>query len=264
MSLKRRIKFLSGLLDFNYSSYAASVSFFALLSLFPFCILLLNFVFLIYKTDNLNWVISFLSKYFTSYGIELIQNEIKISFENYKANIGILSFIAFTWSSMNLYSSVEKGLNACYEIKAGRGFLHSKLLSLIIVIVLIPSLLIIAQLNIFYRRILMHIGIGNSLFAVFLRMAVIFASLLALHILSYIFFPYKKIRLISTIPGTLFSTISWMILSISFDLYIKNYSAYSKVYGSIATIIIFLIYIYFISTIFLMGARLNFLCSREK
>jgi len=179
MSIKSKIKFLGKLIDFDYSSYAASISFFALLSFFPFSILLLNFVFLIYKTDDIAWIFSLLDKYFTTEGIKLIQQQIQISFENYKANVNILSAIAFLWSSMNLYSSIEKGLNACYEIKAGRGFFHSKLLSLIIVIILIPSLLIIAQLHLFYRRILVHIGIGNTSFTIVLRMLIIFISLVA-------------------------------------------------------------------------------------
>jgi len=259
MKIKQKLTFLWKLLDFNYASYAASISFWAILSIFPFCILLLTIIFALYKTENIDNTLQILSKYITSYGIELIRKEIHGSFHQFSANASILSLIALIWSSTNLYSSLESGFNAIYEVKSGRSFVYSKLISLVIVVVLIPSLLIIAQVQIFYQKMWKHIGIDNHYVVLLIRISIIFLSLFALHALAYVFIPYKKIRFRFTITGILFSTIVWVIVSISFDWYIKNYSSYNKIYGSLATIIIFLFYIYLIATFFLIGARLNYL-----
>ncbi|OGF58697.1 MAG: hypothetical protein A2Y62_12945 [Candidatus Fischerbacteria bacterium RBG_13_37_8] len=259
MKLKQKIHFIFSLLDYNYSPFAASISFFTLLSIFPFCIILLSFLFLIYGVENIDNTLQILSKYFTAYGIELIRKHIINNFQQFRANLNILSFIALIWSSMNLYSAIESGINAVYEIKTGRGFFHSRLISLIILIFLIPSLLFIAQVHLFYQKIWNHIGIENFYLSFSLRIMIIFLSLFALHSLAYVFIPYKKITFRSTIPGTIFSTICWVLISIFFDWYINNYTFYNKIYGSLAAIVIFLFYLYLISTFFLMGARLNVL-----
>ena len=263
MNIRQKLKFLFELLNFNYSSYAASISFYAILSIFPFCILLLTFLFIFYRTDNIDSMLQILSKYLTSYGIDLIRKEIYHSFHQFSTHASILSLIALVWSSTNLYSSLESGLNAVNEVKSGRSILRSKLISLIIVVVFIPSLLIVAQVHLFYQKMWKQIGIENHFLVLLIRIIIISLSLFALHSLAYVFIPYKKISISSTINGTLFSTIIWVIVSISFDWYIKNYSSYSKIYGSLATIIIFLFYIYIIATFFLIGARINHLKERN-
>ncbi len=262
--MKRKFLLLIKLFNFNYSSYAASISYFTILSIFPFCILMLTFLSIFLKKENIDSALIILSKYITSYGIELLRKEILNIFNAYKTHLNILSLLALIWSATNLYSSIEAGLNAVYEIKEGRSFFHSKLISLLILIIFIPSLLFIAQLHLFYKKLWEHFGVSNHLLLIFIRISIIFISLFLLHILAYVFLPFKKIPLKSTLEGSLFSTSCWIILSISFDWYIKNFSSYNKIYGSIATIVIFLIYIYMIATFFLIGARINYFKSLDK
>lgn len=256
--MKEKLRFLINVLNFNYSSYAASISYFTILSIFPFCILMLTFVSIFLKKESIDSALIVLSKYITSYGIELIRKEISYIFNEYKAQLNFLSLIALTWSASNLYSSIEAGLNAVYEVKEGRSFFHSKLISLLILIIFIPTLLFIAQLHLFYKKLWEHFGISNHLLLFLIRISIIFISLFLLHILAYVFLPFRKINYKSTVKGSLFSTTFWIILSVGFDWYIKNFSSYNKIYGSIAAIIIFLIYIYLISLFFLIGGRINY------
>ena len=58
-------------------------------------------------------------------------------------------------------------------------------------------------------------------------------------------------------PGSIFATIFIIITSIGFNYYIQNFSQYNKIYGSIGTLMIILLWMYFNSIILLTGFELN-------
>ena len=65
-------------------------------------------------------------------------------------------------------------------------------------------------------------------------------------------------------PGSIFATIFIIITSIGFNYYINHFSQYNKVYGSIGTLMIILIWMYFNSIILLTGFELNASISNAK
>jgi membrane protein len=65
----------------------------------------------------------------------------------------------------------------------------------------------------------------------------------------------SKIKIFS--PGAIFATIFIVITSIAFSYYIDNFSQYNKIYGSIGTLMIILLWIYFNAIILLTGFELN-------
>ena len=65
----------------------------------------------------------------------------------------------------------------------------------------------------------------------------------------------KKWRLIS--PGTTLATILMIVLTFLFSFWVNNFGTYNKVYGSIGTILILMIVIYFNAMILLIGFELN-------
>ena len=65
-------------------------------------------------------------------------------------------------------------------------------------------------------------------------------------------------------PGSIFATIFIIITSIGFNYYINNFSQYNKIYGSIGTLMIILLWMYFNSIILLTGFELNASISNAK
>ena len=65
-------------------------------------------------------------------------------------------------------------------------------------------------------------------------------------------------------PGSMFATIFIITTSIGFNYYINHFSQYNKVYGSIGTLIIILLWMYFNSIILLTGFELNASISNAK
>ena len=75
--------------------------------------------------------------------------------------------------------------------------------------------------------------------------------------LLYRFTPNNPPSLKEVIPGAIFTTFGWIMVSLLFSLYVNNFSNYSNMYGGIGGIIILLIWLYWISVIILLGGELN-------
>lgn len=58
-------------------------------------------------------------------------------------------------------------------------------------------------------------------------------------------------------PGALFSLLAWVLVSWAFSFYVDNMASYSVLYGSLAAIIVLMLWLYIISMILLMGPQLN-------
>ena len=58
-------------------------------------------------------------------------------------------------------------------------------------------------------------------------------------------------------PGALFSLVAWLMVSWAFSFYVDNMASYSVLYGSLAAIIVLMLWLYFVSMILLMGPQLN-------
>ena len=58
-------------------------------------------------------------------------------------------------------------------------------------------------------------------------------------------------------PGAIFSTVFIIVTSLGFTYYIDNFGQYNKIYGSIGTLIIILLWIYFNAIILLTGFEIN-------
>jgi len=80
--------------------------------------------------------------------------------------------------------------------------------------------------------------------------------ILAFFFLIYIYFPAKKVAKREAFLGALFSTSLWVITSYLYSIYIKIAIGYSKIYGSLSAVPLFLIWVFLNWTIFLIGAEL--------
>lgn len=67
----------------------------------------------------------------------------------------------------------------------------------------------------------------------------------------------RKVTLKSILPGAIISVFSWLILSKGFNIYINNFSKYSKIYGSIGSIFVLVIWLNMISLVLLLGGQIN-------
>jgi uncharacterized protein YqhQ len=92
---------------------------------------------------------------------------------------------------------------------------------------------------------------------VVLRYAVPIIIMFVMFSLLYVFVPCCSIRFKEALPGSIFSTAGWIIISLLFSFYVSNFANYTRVYGSIGGVIILLIWIYISCIIILLGGEIN-------
>lgn len=90
-----------------------------------------------------------------------------------------------------------------------------------------------------------------------LRVPVALLVVFVLVKLIYIIAPDQHIPSKSTTPGALFTTISWVILTVGFSYYINNIARYDRVYGNLANVVIIMLWFYFLAYILVLGMIIN-------
>ncbi|MGF0096541.1 YihY/virulence factor BrkB family protein [Peptoniphilus sp. SGI.035] len=259
-------KLIYRIINHDTFSYGGSLSYFLVLSIFPFLISLINainfsgilnpdYIFSLIKvlpTDIQNIVSNFLIE---------IQNSSSGSFFTISFVVGLFTASTAVFKLINI-------INLSYGFAEKRGFIKLRLLALFFTIALITMffLLIFTQIfgEIIYVNVTNYLGIKNEFFDKMWRIAknaIPILYMLITFVLLYKFSPSKSSENMVTfkgvLPGAIFSTIGVIIASIVFGFYVTNFGKYSITYGSLGGIIIFLVWLYLLSIIILIGAEIN-------
>jgi membrane protein len=179
---------------------------------------------------------------------------------------GLLSFVFFfaLFMSTNGMMSLISAFSSCYKTHDNRSYLRIRLIAtsltfmLVFVLFLAMMLLIVGQLVINF---LMEHKLLDSDYLFYLivtlRFAVLFFIFLFAISLIYYVAPTVKDRWAFISPGSIISTLLMLGISFGFSYYINNFGTYNKLYGSIGVLIAFMVWIYFLSFVLLIGFEVN-------
>ena len=185
---------------------------------------------------------------------------------------GLLSigFILALYFSTNGINSLIEAFNSSYHIREIRPLIQQRILSLGLTILLSVMLIISIGLIIFGTVVINYL-VNTEIITTSAADLIIYGKWIVM--LSMLFFgisilfylgPALKSKWKLFSPGSIFATIFIIITSIGFNYYIQNFSQYNKIYGSIGTLMIILLWMYFNSIILLTGFELNASISNAK
>jgi membrane protein len=97
-----------------------------------------------------------------------------------------------------------------------------------------------------------------------LNSTALFLLLSGVFMLTYRIYGGKSGRKIREAPGAFLSAAAWFLFSALFEYYVEHFGRYSYVYGSLASIIVVMLWLYFCMEILLIGAGINVLLSRKR
>lgn len=247
-------------------SYGGSLTYFLILSIFPFLISLINAInfsgildpaYIYRLLDVLPGEIQ-----------EIIRNFLKELHTSSSGSFFTISFAAGLFTASTAVFKLMKIINQSYGFVESRGFLAQRLIALFftLALILMIFLLVLTQIfgQIIYVNIMSHLGIENIYFDKLWSIAkngIPLAYMLVTFILLYKFSPSRSrenmVTIKSVLPGSIFATLGLIIASLGFNFYVSNFGKYSITYGSLGGIIVFLIWLYLLSTIILVGAEVN-------
>ncbi len=179
--------------------------------------------------------------------------------------IGIAGFFVTLFLASNAIAVIIKGLNRANKIQENRSFIHVRLLSILMVVVNTFFLFISINLIIFGKVILyvisayMHLPSEVVNTILISRWPIAFILLFILAMINYYVLPARDFSLKrkSIVPGALFFCIFWLLGSWLFSLYVNELGTYNRVYGTIGTFAILMVWLYYTSIIMLIGGEIN-------
>lgn len=255
--------------DDDISAWAAKLTFFILLSIFPFLIFVIEILSHI-TIDNIESIYE-VARFFPPEIISIF-NLIIEDISNFKASSSLLplAIIGTIWSASKGVMAIISSLNMAYKEKETRSYIYLRALSLIYTIAFAFIILITLALIVFGSKIvgfmIVHIPfLSKWTYTIdFLRILLSLTLSFLFFILLYNASPNRKIMIRDVLPGSIFATISWIAVSFFFSIYINYSKSISYMYGSLTGIIILMLWLYFSSIIIMLGGELNAIYSEHK
>lgn len=227
---------------------AASISFFAILSLVPMGLLIVAlFGYLMGENEALyQFILSGLVNLFPAV-TKGITSELKniITFKE----ISIVMLFVYGFISLQLFYSAERAINIIFKIPKKRHILLSifwSVFTITLVMIFLLLSFIISSVPAILKK--YSLSILFKYIAPFVLALMIFTAI-------YVIIPKVKVSLGNAFKGALFVTILWELAKYFFTYYVKNVSHFGAIYGLLTTFILFLLWIYYSSCIFLLGAE---------
>lgn len=239
---------------------AGSVSYFSMMALVPFCLFLIT-VFG-YFLGHYPGLYEFLADRLTSFFPSItsgITNELG-KLINFRV-IGTFSLVLYGVLSIQVFASLENALNIVFKVTKKRNFFWSIVLSLLIITFIILMLFIsfmattLIPLLEAFRNMFPDLKIG-LISRMLIQYAVPFLTVFFMVTMMYVFFPRARVRASHAYAGAMFTTIFLEIAKHFFTWYVGTVMKLGTIYGPLSAFIVFLLWVFYSSCIFLIGAEL--------
>jgi membrane protein len=259
--LKRTVKEFN---DDNLTDWAAALTYYAVLSLFPGILLLVSLLGLLGPSatqtivDSLDLLGPGEAKDFIAGGIENLQ---KSKASGLLAIVGLLTAL---WSASGYVGAFMRAANSIYDIEEGRPFWKIIPLRLALTIGVVVLLALTALGVTLTGGVAEWLGkvlnLGSTFVTVWdiAKWPVLF--LLASAAVGLLFWASPNVRQPSFLwitPGGFLTVVVWVVASLGFAFYVANFGSYNKTYGSLAGVIIFLVWLWISNIVLLLGAELD-------
>lgn len=182
-------------------------------------------------------------------------------------SISLLSFgaIGSIWSSSNGIMALMKAVNKAFDLDEDRPYLKLKALSIIFTLGLFLTLVVAFTVLVFGETIFRLLFTSHTQWGLIIwRILKLIIPLLFMILVFTMLYKWSpsvkkgiKIKISESLPGAVFSSIGWIILSGGFSYYVSNFGSYSKTYGSLGGVIAFLVWLYMSSIVIVLGAEVN-------
>jgi membrane protein len=251
--------------DDQCTDLAAALTYYAVLALFPALLALVSLLGLVGQQGKTEELINVLSDMGAGSVADTIRGPLEQLSQTSTAGLALIIGIAGAlWSASGYVGAFGRAMNRVYEIKEGRPFWKLRPLMIIITLasVILAGVVAIGLVvsGPLARAIGDALGLGETAVTVWniVKWPVLLAlAALVVAILYYATPNVKqpKFRWISV--GAIVAIVTWVVASALFGLYVSQFSNYNKTYGSLAGVIIFLLWLWITNLALLFGAELD-------
>ena len=246
----------------HVAAYAAQSAYFFVLSMIPIILLLLTIVRFtpVTKADVMTAVITVFPSSVNSM-VTSIVNQVY----NQSVTIIPITIIVALWSAGRGVLAVSTGLNVIYNCPETRNYIIIRIRATIYTVLFILVLIFLLVMSVFgdtlYHFVGQHLpllqpGMAWALHAmVYIQPVVI--TLFSM--LIYTFLPNRKTNFLKQFPGGVLAAAGWTLVSWIFSIYLEIFTGFSSMYGSLTTIVLIMLWLYFCMYSILLGGLMNVL-----
>lgn len=263
------VKLLSKMKEDNIFELSAQFSYYIILGIFPFLILsisiLCNYSYFIYE------IVHSVESIIPADVYKIVYNIVNKSVNSCAKPYISSSLLILLWSATAGSATIITGINRAYGFTVNRNYFFMRLEGIVFSFAIMITLQIIFALIVLGNEIITLMQnislLSDVIFSIihifryvlpFLLMFLVFSA-------AYKYLTYEKVKFSFVFPGAAFATIGIIGGSTVYSYYIGTKTIYyNTIYGNLSGVIIFLLWIFIMSIIFLTGAEINYFVGKSR
>ncbi|HSJ09571.1 MAG TPA: YihY/virulence factor BrkB family protein [Longimicrobiales bacterium] len=252
-----------GIYNSHDLTFASSIAYYSLLSLFPFFLLLLSIIANVTSSDaDREAVLSFMLSYFPRQ-VDFVRAQLQLM-QGSRLELGLAGSLLMLWAAMGVFGAITSAVNHAWGVERQPSYFKHKMISLVMLVM--ASLLLLAVLALMSAIDIVETHFVSGIVAVVpeLRVLQTFAArsagtagFIVVVGLIFYFVPNAKVRFRDVWVGAVLTGLLWRAAFAGFSWYVRDISRLAAIHGSIATVIVFLFWIYISAVIFLYGVEVT-------
>ncbi|RNA69355.1 YihY/virulence factor BrkB family protein [Alteribacter keqinensis] len=247
---------------------AAAQAYYYLLSAVPLMVLLLSII--PYLNIQPETAISVLQSVMPDETATIFEETVVDVVSTERGGLLTIGIIGTIWTASLAVNAFIQAQNNAYNVKETRSFLKARFLSIVLTICIVFALVLALALPIFGDVIITFVSSYITLppeteqLIRILRWVVSIIVIAVILTALYHYAPNKYKPFRHAIPGAVFATISWQLVSFGFSFYVSNFGNYTATYGSLGGVVILMLWFFITGIILVVGGEINAILHRRK
>jgi len=248
----------------NLKDWAAALTYYSVLSIFPALLVLISLLDLA-GPSTIQKLLDNLGQVAPGSVNQILEGAIR-NLRQTRGSAGLLALAGLAvalWSASNYIAAFMRASNAIYDVPEGRPVWKTLpiriAVTVVVMVLLAVSAVAVVATGGLADRIGRLLGLGSAVVTVWdlVKWPVLLLLVSFMFALLYWASPNAKQGFRWVTPGGILAVVVWVVASVAFAVYVANFGSYNKTYGSLASVIIFLVWLWLSNTAILLGAELN-------
>jgi len=243
---------------------AGYLAFLTMLALFPFIIFLVSLAGFFGQSDAGPQALLYMFEHMPEDVVKVLQKPIEKMIATTDKSIMTFSILGALWVSSSAIDAARLAIVRAFETVSRRPFIRRRAEGLLLVILSASSIIIGMTILVFgpvaWKILISYIPVDTDWKLIWnlVRLSVSISLIFGALCLSYFVLKPRKLNIRTPVmAGAFTSLVLWILIGSGFSLYLKHFSNYDVTYGSLAGAIIALMFFYFISASYILGAEVN-------
>src|SRR5689334_21911864 len=250
-----------GIYHSNDLTYASSIAYYALLSLFPFFLLAFSILgSVIANESDRAAILGFVLHYFPRQ-FDFVTTQLD-ALQQARIRLGIAGSLLMIWAAMGVFSAITSAVNNAWGVEKQPSYFKHKMMAFIMLVaaslLLLGGLLLVSAMNVIEANWFAVVLARAPGLTILRHLAVRWASTIVFILvvgLIFYFVPNAKVRFRDVWVGAVLTGLLWRGALEGFSWYIRDMGRFTRVNGSIAAVVVFLVWVYIQAVILLYGVE---------